>query len=336
MKKILLTGAAGFIGFHTMRLFAEHGYRVVGVDNLNAYYSVELKLGRLSELGFDVADVDDEAVLTSSVWNTIEFRKMDITNSLALRKLFDNEGFTHVVHLAAQPGVRYSLENPMAYVQTNLVGFLNVLEAVRFSGVEHLVYASSSSVYGNDAEVPFAESARVDTPVSLYAATKKSNELMAHSYSSLFGIPTTGLRFFTVYGPWGRPDMAPMLFAQAISAGKPIDVFNHGNMQRDFTFVSDIVEALRRMLDVLPAGNVPYALFNIGNGEPVHLMDFIAELERALGKKAVLNFRPMQAGDVYRTWADCAALQNALAYIPKVKLPEGIGEFVAWYKLFHA
>ncbi len=332
--KILVTGAAGFIGMHTAQRLLERGDEVVGVDNLNDYYEVSLKEARLARL---------------AAYQNFRFVRLDIADSQGMQELFAAEGFQRVVHLAAQAGVRYSLANPHAYAQSNLVGFVNVLEGCRHAQVEHLVYASSSSVYGGNRKMPFSEHDAVDHPVSLYAATKKSNELMAHTYSHLFGLPTTGLRFFTVYGPWGRPDMALFLFTRAILEGRPIDVFNHGKMQRDFTYIDDIVEGVVRVLDQ-PArasesfdglapdpacSNVPYRLFNIGNDQPVDLLAFIEALEGALGQVANKRFLPLQDGDVPATWADTALLGQAVGFAPKTSVQDGVGQFVRWYRDYY-
>ena len=320
--KVLVTGAAGFIGSKLMYMLAQRGDEVVGIDNLNDYYDVRLKHGRIAEF---------------CTGERKRFIEMDIADKEALDALFAAESFDAVVNLAAQAGVRYSITNPYAYLQSNLVGFLNILEACRHYPVKHLVYASSSSVYGLNAKVPYSESDQVDNPVSLYAASKKSNELMAHAYSKLYGLPCTGLRFFTVYGPWGRPDMAPMLFASAISRGEPIKVFNGGDMIRDFTYIDDIVEGTIRTLDHVPAAadcpnGVPYRIYNIGCSNPVKLMDFISEIEQAVGRPAEKIFLPMQAGDVYQTNADTTRLEQEVGYKPHVRLHEGITEFIAWYK----
>lgn len=320
--KILVTGAAGFIGSKLMFTLAERGDEVVGIDNLNDYYDVRLKEGRIAEF---------------CTGERKRFLKMDIADKEALDALFSKESFDAVVNLAAQAGVRYSITNPYAYLQSNLVGFLNVLEACRNHPVRHLVFASSSSVYGLNAKVPYSEDDKVDNPVSLYAASKKSNELMAHAYAKLYGIPCTGLRFFTVYGPWGRPDMAPMLFASAIIKGEPIKVFNDGDMIRDFTYIDDIVEGTVRTLDHVPAAadcpnGVPYRIYNIGCSHPVKLMDFISEIEQAVGRPAEKVFLPMQAGDVYQTNADTTHLEQEVGYKPHVRLHEGITAFIDWYK----
>ena len=310
--KVLVTGAAGFIGFHLVQRLLGRGDEVVGLDNLSDYYSVALKEARLAQVRSD----------------RFRFVRMDLADRAALPALFAAERFDAVVNLAAQAGVRYSVENPWAYVDSNVVGFLNVLECCRHYPVRHLVYASSSSVYGGNEKTPFSEEDRVDDPVSLYAATKKSDELMAGCYAHLYGIPATGLRLFTVYGPWGRPDMSPMLFASAILAGQPIKVFNHGDMLRDFTYVDDIVEGMVRVLDRVPQ---KHEVFNIGCSNPVRLMDFISELERALGREAEKIMLPMQPGDVYQTYADTTKLERELGYKPRVMLREGVDRFVAWY-----
>ena len=314
--KVLLTGVAGFIGMHCAKRLLERGDEVVGVDNLSPYYAVELKQARLAQLegrkGF-------------------RFFKSDISDFPSLKELFDKERPEAILHLAAQAGVRYSLENPAAYVQANLVGFANLLECCRAHPPRHLVFASSSSVYGTSEKLPWSESDNVDRPISLYAATKKSNELMAHVYSHLHGLPATGLRYFTVYGPWGRPDMSPVLFARAIMEGRPIAVFNHGDMQRDFTYVDDIVEGTLRVL----ARPAPYAIYNIGNHTPVGLLDYIAALEKALGKKAKLEMKPMQPGDVKATYADTTALQRAVGFAPSTPLATGLARFAEWFKAYY-
>ena len=333
--KILVTGAAGFIGSKLMWTLASRGEQVWGIDNINDYYDVRLKYGRLAECGFaERASIESGAPQQSTVFANCRFRRMDIADKAALDAIFEAEKFDKVVNLAAQAGVRYSITNPYAYLQSNLVGFLNILEACRNYGVRHLIYASSSSVYGLNAKVPYSEDDKVDNPVSLYAATKKSNELMAHSYCKLYGISMTGLRFFTVYGPWGRPDMSPMLFASAISKGEPIKVFNGGDMIRDFTFIDDIVEGTIGCIDNEPAPNengLRYRVYNIGCSNPVKLMDFISEIEQAFGKEAKKQFLPMQPGDVYQTNADTTKLETEVGYKPHVRLHEGIAEFAKWY-----
>lgn len=328
--KLLITGLAGFIGHAVAKRLSGLGHQIVGVDNLNDYYDVALKQARLAEL----ADCSD-----------IRFVEMDIANREGMADLFAEEQFDRVIHLAAQAGVRYSLENPHVYADANLIGHLNVLEGCRHHKVAHLVYASSSSVYGMNEKVPFATGDAVDHPVSLYAATKKANELMSHTYSHLYNVPTTGLRFFTVYGPWGRPDMAPFKFTKALLEGKPISVFNHGDMQRDFTYIDDIVEGVVRILDVIPqsggatsspdSSSAPYSLYNIGNGSPVALMDFIRAIEKATVCEAKCDFQSMQPGDVPRTWADTEALFQATGYRPEVNVEDGVQRFVDWYREFY-
>ena len=321
--KILLTGAAGFIGAASAKRLLDRGDTVVGLDNLNDYYDPALKHGRLDLL---------------SPHANFQFIKMDLADRSGLAQLFTTEQFDRVVHLAAQAGVRYSLQNPSAYVDSNLVGFVNVLEGCRNHSIQHLVYASSSSVYGGNTKMPFSESDNVDHPVSLYAATKKANELMAHTYSHLFNVPTTGLRFFTVYGPWGRPDMALFLFTKAILEGKPIQVFNYGDMRRDFTYIDDIVEGVVRVLDkaATPAeSSVPYRVFNIGNNQPVQLLDFIGCVESALGMTAQKQLLPMQDGDVPATFADTHALNDWVDFSPATPLAHGVGRFVDWYRNYY-
>jgi len=332
--KILVTGAAGFIGMHLSKRLLERGDEVVGIDNLNDYYDVQLKHDRLKQLdGFD----------------KFTFIKMDMADREAMASLFKEHQFNRVMNLAAQAGVRYSLENPLAYVDSNLVGFANILEGCRHNKVEHLVYASSSSVYGSNTDMPFSVHDNVDHPVSLYAATKKSGELMAHTYSHLYDLPATGLRFFTVYGPWGRPDMSPSLFAGAILRGEAINVFNEGKMQRDFTYIDDIVEGVIRVIDKVAEPNekydksspdpatsyAPYRVYNIGNNEPIELMEFIETIEDAVGKKAEKNMMGMQDGDVVATYADIDALVDAVGFKPATPLKNGIHKFVDWYKNYH-
>ena len=333
--KILVTGAAGFIGSRVMARLAERGDEVVGIDNLNDYYDVRMKFGRLAECGFEGPFRESESV-NSRCFAGCRFIKMSIDDKPSVDALFAAERFDKVCNLAAQAGVRYSITNPYAYLQSNLTGFLNILEACRNYEVKYLVYASSSSVYGMNSKVPFSEDDKVDTPVSLYAASKKSNELMAHSYSKLYGFQTIGLRYFTVYGPWGRPDMSPMLFAGAISRGEPIKVFNGGDMIRDFTYIDDIVEGTVRTIDfVLPeelrSDGVPCRIYNIGCSDPIRLMDFIAEIESAIGRRAEKIMMPMQPGDVYMTYADTSRLEKEVGYKPEVSLHEGIARFMEWY-----
>lgn len=331
--KYLVTGSAGFIGSAVVKKLCSDGHQVIGVDSLNDYYDVSLKLARLEQIKHP----------------NFEFIKLDISDVAAVEKLFSLQKFERVIHLAAQAGVRYSLENPHAYGQANLVGFLNILEGCRQNFIQHLVYASSSSVYGLNEKVPFEAADSVDHPVSLYAATKKSNELMAHSYSHLYGMPTTGLRFFTVYGPWGRPDMAPFIFTKKIIKGECIDINNHGDMWRDFTYIDDIVEGVVRVSNLPPQSNpdwrvesgnpstssAPYAIYNIGHGSPIKLMDFIRAIEGELGLEAKKNFREMQPGDVYRTYADTKDLFETTGYKPLVSVEEGVMRFVRWYQEFY-
>ncbi|CAN5511870.1 NAD-dependent epimerase [soil metagenome] len=318
-RRILITGAAGFIGSHTARRLLNEGNEVVGFDNLNDYYDPELKRARI-------------ATLTDAP--NFEFIENDLLNKAALSSAAKNAEI--VIHLAAQPGIRYSLQNPDAYIQSNIVGFMNLLEVCRETKPKHLVYASSSSVYGGNRDMPYHEAQSVDTPVSLYAATKKSNELMAHVYSHLFKLPTTGLRFFTVYGPWGRPDMMPFLFTRSILAGEPIKVFNHGHMKRDFTYVDDIVDGILAVATRPPTSQPPYAIFNIGRSEPAELLEFIALLEENLGCKAITELLPIQPGDVEATYADTSALSTWTGISPKVSLAEGVSKFVAWYRNYYS
>ena len=348
--KILVTGTAGFIGFHLVKRLLERGDEVVGLDNINDYYDLRVKYGRLRETGIE----GDEAIeyarpVSSTRYEGYRFVKLNLEDRAAIEELFEREKFDRVCNLAAQAGVRYSLTNPHAYVDSNIVGFVNILEACRHHGIEHLAYASSSSVYGLNETMPFSTHDNVDHPISLYAASKKSNELMAHTYSHLYGLPTTGLRFFTVYGPWGRPDMALFLFTKAILEDRPIDVYNYGEMLRDFTYVDDIVEGVVRVIDHPPAGNpdwsgkqpdpgssrAPYKIYNIGNNNPVKLMDFITAIEKALGKEAKKNLLPLQPGDVPATYADVSDLIEDLGYKPATPIQEGIDRFVRWYKEFY-
>lgn len=336
--KILVTGTAGFIGYHLAKRLLERGDEVVGIDSINDYYDVRLKYARLSETGIAESEIEYGKAVQSTEYPSYRFIKLQLEDRDALQKLFAEEHFDAVMNLAAQAGVRYSLENPYAYIESNVVGFVNLLECARHNPVRHFVYASSSSVYGGNTKTPFSEDDRVDNPVSLYAATKKSNELMANVYSKLYGIPTTGLRFFTVYGPWGRPDMAPILFTKAIVAGEPIKVFNNGNLSRDFTYIDDIIEGVVRVIDKAPAATdehpVPTEVYNIGCGHPMQLMDFIRTLEKSLGKKAEMNMMPMQKGDVYTTYADTTKLERDFGYKPHVTLEEGIARFVEWYESY--
>lgn len=334
MQKVLVTGAAGFIGFYTVQKLLNEGYFVVGLDNINDYYDVNLKYARLKQLGFN--RIDSEAwnnETVSSINDNCLFVRLNLEDRENLPKLFKKYQFDTVIHLAAQAGVRYSLENPMAYVDSNLVGFVNVLECCRHHKIKHLVYASSSSVYGENDKIPFEEKDQVDNPVSLYAATKKANELMAHTYSHLYQLPTSGLRFFTVYGPWGRPDMAPMLFADAMTNNREIKVFNNGEMSRDFTYIDDIVQGIIITLHNPDTKGKGYQLFNIGNGSPVSLLHFIECMENSLGIKAQKKMMPMQPGDVPRTWADTTKL-NSLGYQSSTPIEKGVEHFVHWFKSY--
>ncbi len=348
--KILVTGSAGFIGFHLAKKLLERGDEVVGLDNINDYYDVNLKYGRLKELGINEveASTSENELVSSSLYPKHKFVKMDLADTDNIYKLFKEEKFDAVCNLAAQAGVRYSLENPHAYIQSNVVGFMNILEGCRQSGVKNLSYASSSSVYGLNQSQPFKTTDKTEHQVSLYAATKKSNEMMAHTYSHLYSIQTTGLRFFTVYGPWGRPDMAPMLFTDAILNDRPIKVFNNGQMSRDFTYIDDIVDGIIKVIDnpaeanqnwdpkdpEISSSSAPYRLYNIGNNAPLPLMTFIETIENTLGKKAEKNFMPMQDGDVVSTYADVSGLMKEFDYRPNTDLADGIDEFVKWYRAF--
>lgn len=344
-KHILITGTAGFIGFHLAKRLLKRGDTVVGLDNINDYYDVRLKYSRLRESGIEEKDIEYNKSVRSIKYPGYRFIKLNLEDRENILKLFKNEKFDVVVNIAAQAGVRYSLVNPYAYINSNITGFLNILEGCRHEQVKHLVFASSSSVYGANTKMPFSVHHNVDHPVSLYAATKKANELTAHTYSSLYKIPCTGLRFFTVYGPWGRPDMALFLFTKAILKGKPIDVFNYGKMQRDFTYIDDIIEGVIRVIDRIPVPDIkwsgdapdpsssyaPYRLYNIGNNNPVELMRFIEILEDCLGKKAEKNLLPMQAGDVPATYADVDDLMRDVGFKPSTPIEEGIKRFVEWY-----
>ena len=347
--KILVTGAAGFIGSYVCKYLLSRGDEVVGLDNINSYYDINLKYGRLLTLGIEENAVNWYLFVESNVYEKFRFIRMNLEDKQAMQMLFANERFDKVVNLAAQAGVRYSIENPYAYVESNIDGFLNVLEGCRHYRVKHLIYASSSSVYGLNGKVPFSENDSVAHPVSLYAATKKSNELMAHTYSHLYAIPTTGLRFFTVYGPWGRPDMSPFLFASAILNNRPIKVFNNGDMLRDFTYIDDIVEGVLRVIDHVPEPNLnwndqnpepssskaPYKIYNIGNSHPVKLMDFIEAIEKAIIHPADKIYFPMQPGDVYQTNADTTALERELGFKPNKSIIEGVRNTIDWYRSFY-
>ena len=347
--KILVTGAAGFIGSSMARRLLRDGHTVVGLDNINDYYDPDLKYGRLGNLGISREDVDWLKYARSAKYPGFSFIRMNLEEEEALDMLFANNGIDIVVHLAAQPGVRYSLSNPRAYIKSNIDAFLNVLEGCRKYGVKHLVFASSSSVYGLNSKTPFSEHDGIAHPVSLYAATKKSNELMAHTYSHLYGLPVTGLRFFTVYGPWGRPDMSPFLFIDGILRDRPIKVFNNGDMLRDFTYIDDIVEGVVRIAGIIPQGNAgwdsekadpatssaPYRIYNIGNQSPTRLLDYISCIEKVLGKEAKKEFLPMQQGDVYQTYADSSELARATGFSPSTRLADGIAKTVEWFKEFY-
>jgi UDP-glucuronate 4-epimerase len=347
--KVLVTGAAGFIGFHLVNRLITEGFEVVGLDIINNYYDVNLKYSRLKECGIDEAEINENILINSNKYSNYQFIKLNIEDKKNLFNLFQKEKFDYVINLAAQAGVRYSIENPDVYISSNIVGFLNILEACRHHKIKHLVYASSSSVYGLNGKIPFSTSDNVDHPISLYAASKKSNELMAHTYSHLYNIPTTGLRFFTVYGPWGRPDMALFLFTKAILDDKPIDVYNNGKMFRDFTYIDDIVEGIYKVANNPSKGNKnwdnknpnpsdsisPYKIYNIGNSTPVKLMDFISEIEKNLNKKAKINFLPLQPGDVEKTWANIDNLKNDFKYRSKIDFKEGINNFITWYLSYY-
>lgn len=337
MAKILITGTAGFIGFHLAEKLAKEGHNLVGIDNLNTYYNPQLKLDRLLEAGFYPSDVESGALLTSRKHPNYRFIKMELEDADEIDQLFSNGQFDYVCHLAAQAGVRYSLSHPQAYVNSNVSGFVNILESCKKYGVKHLVYASSSSVYGLNTKVPFSETDPVEQPVSLYAATKRSNELKAHVYAHLYGLPCTGLRFFTVYGPWGRPDMAYSLFSDAILNDRPIKVFNHGRMSRDFTYVGDIVEGVSRVVTMpRPAQEgVPSRLYNIGAGQPMALLDFIEAMEKSLEQRAQKTYLDMQPGDVEQTYADTTALETDYGYKPTTDFQEGIDAFVQWYRGYY-
>jgi UDP-glucuronate 4-epimerase len=347
--KVLVTGSAGFIGFHLVnRLLAER-YEIIGLDNINDYYDVNLKFARLNETGIQKEAVTYNKLINSIKSSHYKFIKLNLEDKENIAGLFKNEKFDMVFNLAAQAGVRYSIHNPRAYINSNITGFLNILEGCRHHQVKHLIYASSSSVYGLNEMMPFSVNDNVDHPVSLYAASKKSNELMAHSYSHLYNLPTTGLRFFTVYGPWGRPDMALFIFTRNILNGKPIEVYNNGLMERDFTYIDDIVEGMYRIMQKIPVGNekwsglapdpssslAPYRLYNIGNNNPVKLLEFINAIEKITGKKAVKKMMPIQSGDVVKTWADVSDLKNDFSFAPVTSVEEGINKFIQWYLSFY-
>jgi len=334
-NKVLVTGAAGFIGFHTIEKLLSEGFQVVGLDNINDYYTPQLKYDRLKESGILQEEVEWNFLAQSVKHENYRFIRMEIENKQQLSDLFQNEHFNYVIHLAAQAGVRYSIQNPDAYIQSNIVGFANILECCRHNPVKKLLYASSSSVYGNSVDTPFSTDQRVDNPISLYAATKKSNELMAYTYSHLYNIETIGLRFFTVYGPWGRPDMAMFLFTDAILNDKPINVFNNGDLSRDFTYVDDIVQGILLIVAAEEAKSEKYQLFNIGNSRPIQLLQFIQEIENEVGKEAEKVMLPMQAGDVNQTWANVDGLKERYGYNPRFTVREGVKNFVNWYKNYY-
>jgi UDP-glucuronate 4-epimerase len=347
--KILITGTAGFIGFHLANLLIKRGDEVMGLDNINDYYDVNLKYARLSEAGINKSDISYNKIASSKKYSNYRFVNLNLEDREPLHKLFKEEQFDKVCNLAAQAGVRYSITNPYAYIDSNIVGFINILEGCRHNGVKHLAYASSSSVYGLNENMPFSTHDNVDHPISLYAATKKANELMAHTYSYLYSLPTTGLRFFTVYGPWGRPDMALFIFTKAILEGKGINVFNNGEMYRDFTYIDDIVEGLKHVIDNPPSSNAawsgsapdpssskaPYKIFNIGNNNPVKLLDFITEIENITGKPAIKVMKPIQPGDVAKTWADVNDLIENFNFKPATDIKIGIKKFIEWYRNYY-
>jgi UDP-glucuronate 4-epimerase len=347
--RILLTGIAGFIGYHVAKKLIDEDHEVYSVDNINDYYDTQLKYDRLKDLGFNKEEIDQNTATTSKRNKNLYFQKLDLKEKEDLFGFCQDKQIEVIIHLAAQAGVRYSLTNPYAYMDSNIHGFINILELARAQKVKHLVYASSSSVYGLNEIMPFSVHHNVDHPISLYAASKKSNELMAHSYSHLYHIPTTGLRFFTVYGPWGRPDMAYFIFTKAILEGKPIEIYNNGNMQRDFTYIDDIVEGIVRVAQNVPSGNPewsgknpdpgssksPYRIYNIGNNSPVKLMDFIKAIEKSTGKEAIKEYKPIQPGDVLATYADVTDLMNDIGYKPSTGIQEGVNRFVEWYREYY-
>jgi len=351
-QHVLVTGTAGFIGYHFTKKLVEKNLRISAIDNLSPYYDTNLKYSRLLDLGFSETEIDNSSYsnpAVSSIYPNLEFFRVDLKDTLAVSTIFESQKPTIVVHLAAQAGVRYSLENPAAYIDSNITGFMNILENCRNQSIKHLVFSSSSSVYGANRNMPYSEHQNVDHPISLYAATKKSNELMAHSYSHLFRLPVTGLRFFTVYGPWGRPDMAYFNFTEKICKNLPIDVFNHGNMKRDFTYIDDVTEGIFQIMQIIPkpdnewdefhpdpaSSNAPYRIFNIGNHNPVNLLYFIEQLEKYLGKKAIKNFLPLQQGDVLETYANIDSIRQYTGFVPRVSIEDGLARFVEWYVKYY-
>lgn len=340
--KLFISGTAGFIGFHLTNLLAQQGYEILGFDNINDYYNVGLKYKRLEQLGISKEQIIENTIVQSKTFKNLQFIKADLQNKSVVIKCINSFKPDIVCHLAAQAGVRYSFENPYTYIESNILGFLNILESCKTLPIQHLIYASSSSVYGLNKSIPFSVDDKVDTPISLYAATKKSNELMAHTYSYLFNIPTTGLRFFTVYGPWGRPDMALFKFTKNILAQKPIEVYNNGNMFRDFTYIDDIVQAIVKLIPQIPSdtnnkstNSAPYRVLNIGNGSPVNLMDFVHAIEQELGIEAKINYLPLQPGDVVSTHADTTHLYHLIGFKPQTTIKEGIHHFINWYKQYY-
>lgn len=339
--KLFITGTAGFIGFHLTNRLAQKGYEILGFDNINNYYDINLKYNRLEQLGIPKEQIYENTIVQSKTFDNLQFLKADLQNKSVVNKCINSFKPDIICHLAAQAGVRHSIENPYTYIESNILGFLNILEACKTIPIKHLLYASSSSVYGLNKTVPFSVDDKVENPISLYAVTKKSNELMAHTYSYLFNIPTTGLRFFTVYGPWGRPDMALFKFTKNILNHKPIDVYNNGNMFRDFTFIDDIVQSIEKLILKIPlftnqtTNLTPYNILNIGNGTPINLMDFIRTIEQELGIKAKINFLPLQPGDVISTYADTSHLCKIIKFKPQTTIKEGIKHFVSWYKHYY-
>lgn len=330
-KKVLVTGAIGFIGYNLIRKLIDSGYQVTGIDNINSYYNVQLKYDKLPILGIEETNLWPNKLYQSQKYSNFKFGKIDITDRYQIEELFRNEQFDIIVNLAAQAGVQYSLQNPHSYVENNITGFINLIDAAKRNEVSHFVYASSSSVYGNRDDVPFKETDNVDQPISLYAASKKANELIAHTYSYLHQLKTTGLRFFTVYGPWGRPDMAPFIFTKNILEDKEIAVFNKGNLERDFTYVDDIVNGVFGVINDKPKTDYIYNIYNIGNSKPVNLMDFIRTIENTLNKKAIIRYEPLRKGDVYKTYASTSKLNKDFGYAPQTDITRGIGLFINWY-----